>query len=69
MNDAAGTCDKAGVELPQILSIDNIDESLRATLLEGGQQLNLECNICYLEVDQVIDIPCEHIFCTDCWQQ
>lgn len=69
MTDAAGTCDKAGVELPAMLTVDNIDESLRATLLEGGHQLNLECTICYLEVDQVIDIPCEHIFCTNCWQQ
>ena len=66
MNDPAGTCDGAGVQLPAILSIDNIDQSL---LLDKNHAEDIVCNICYLPTKESIVVPCKHTFCKDCWQQ
>ena len=71
MNDPSGTCEKAGVELPTILSLDNIDDSL---ITPNGKNRNIvreeeECSICYLPITENIIVPCNHMFCHDCWTQ
>lgn len=73
MNDPSGTCEKAGVELPTILSLDNIDESL-ITPNVTGKNINKireeeECSICCLPITENIIVPCNHMFCNDCWTQ
>ena len=62
------TCEKAGVDLPTILSIDNIDHHANDAVFTQ-ERVILECSICYCEPTNDIQIPCEHVFCTDCWQQ
>ena len=68
MNDPAGACEQAGVEMPAVLSVDNLDECVRP---RDNKQLEatVECGICYLPVEELVEIPCEHVFCQDCWQQ
>lgn len=66
MNDPAGTCDEAGVQLPTELSVDNIDQPLPH---QENQLGDIECNICYLPITDLMVTPCKHNFCKDCWQQ
>lgn len=70
ITDPATTCDKAGVDLPPVLTIDNIDESMRTLgTLPGTASVELDCSICYLPIDDLVELQCEHTFCKDCWQQ
>ena len=71
MTNPQSTCEKAGVDLPTILSVDNIDTN--NTNDEDDvfvqEKLVVECSICYCDCCNDIQIPCEHVFCTECWQQ
>ena len=66
MRDPAETCEKAGVHMPSILSVDNLDDTLCAG---GGGEDGEDCGICYLPISKQTLVPCEHKFCQDCWQQ
>lgn len=68
MTDPAGACEQAGVEMPAVLSLDNLDESLcpRDNKPQGEM---VECGICYVPVEELVQVPCEHVFCRECWKQ
>ena len=68
MNDPRETCENAGVELPSILSIDNIDDHLTRDSSLNARQ-DAVCSICFDTTTYDVRIPCEHTFCGECWKQ
>jgi ankyrin repeat/IBR domain-containing protein 1 len=66
MNDPKGTCEKAGVQLPAVLSIDNICQPVQ---LARTISSTVDCSICYIDISRPAAIPCGHTFCNDCWKQ
>ena len=67
MENPVECCDKSGVQMPTRLAEDNLDQQLAASSGGGGEEA--ECGICTLLCSREIQVPCEHIFCKDCWQQ
>ncbi len=65
------TCEKAGVDLPSRLSVDNIDDHVNegaGLCVVRGRSLG-ECPICYTDTVSDVQTPCDHAFCVQCWQQ
>ena len=73
MADPLECCEKSGVEMPTDLTADNLDQPSVATgpeaMDEGGGPEGVECGICTLPCAAVIQVPCEHTFCGECWKQ
>jgi ankyrin repeat/IBR domain-containing protein 1 len=65
--DRAAACEKAGLDQATVVLRDdtNIYHTLSSSLS------NVECNICCLTYtpDNMVQVPCSHHFCTDCWKQ
>ena len=66
--DPRDVCEKAGVDLPEVLTLDNIDDTMPSKG-GGGASNEIDCSICYCPIDELVEIQCEHLFCKDCWQQ
>lgn len=67
MSDPVETCEKAGVQMPTVLSVDNLDDTLSPTTHDKGE--SEECGICFMQIESKTMMPCDHMFCHECWQQ
>ena len=76
MASPAEACEAAGVQLPSELGVDNLDQPLIAAMTvreggggRGGGEEGEECGVCTLPSPREVQVPCEHHFCRECWQQ
>ncbi len=74
MDNPADCCEKSGVEMPSLLTEENLYQSSSGVSVlrtnEGEEEEEgEECGICTLPSSHSIFVPCEHHFCKDCWQQ
>lgn len=72
MTNPQDTCDKAGVDLPETLTAENIDDQLalnEVAALGKGREDVIECLICYGGPIHEVQTACDHKFCFDCWRQ
>ena len=70
IRDPSEVCEKAGVQLPQSLGVHNLDDGERSQMtvaVSPGSEH--ECGICCLPSGVEIQVPCEHLFCRDCWKE
>ena len=76
MDDPAECCEKSGVQMPSLLTEENLYQTSSGIMLQkdtaeeaGGEEDGQECGICTLPHPHTILVPCEHHFCKDCWQE
>ena len=69
MENPGTVCEEAGVVLPENLDIDNLDvvHGVPDPLSPGAEQA--ECGVCTTPCVPGVTMPCEHVFCKECWQQ
>lgn len=67
--DPGAVCEEAGVVLPENLNIENIDVVHGIPDAMTPEDKLSECGVCTIPCVPGVAMPCEHIFCKDCWQQ
>lgn len=69
VENPGAVCEDAGVMLPENLNIENIDIVHGVPDAMTPEDKQSECGVCTTPCVPGVVMPCDHVFCKDCWQQ